>query len=146
MLVKVTRLDLPLWHQILVLEILRVSSLYNGNWCLSMICSYLCVPSDYQGFCVEARTLRSLFQTFDMYVLYPHNSMLSFDMVILCLWLTLFLTCLEASRSCLCCRIGSLCLHVFPKNNCWQYYKLAHNSHSHCIINCLFSKRIGSTV
>uniref|UniRef100_A0A453FMB2 Mon2/Sec7/BIG1-like HUS domain-containing protein n=3 Tax=Triticinae TaxID=1648030 RepID=A0A453FMB2_AEGTS len=34
MLVKVTRLDLPLWHQILVLEILR-------------------------GFCVEARTLRS---------------------------------------------------------------------------------------
>uniref|UniRef100_M8CGH6 Protein MON2-like protein n=1 Tax=Aegilops tauschii TaxID=37682 RepID=M8CGH6_AEGTA len=41
MLVKVTRLDLPLWHQILVLEILR-------------------------GFCVEARTLRSLFQTFDI--------------------------------------------------------------------------------
>ncbi|GJM92979.1 hypothetical protein PR202_ga09489 [Eleusine coracana subsp. coracana] len=41
MLVKVTRLDLPLWHQILVLEILR-------------------------GFCVEARTLRLLFQTFDM--------------------------------------------------------------------------------
>ncbi|KAJ3696126.1 hypothetical protein LUZ60_001503 [Juncus effusus] len=41
MLVKVTRLDLPLWHQILVLEILR-------------------------GFCVEACTLRLLFQTFDM--------------------------------------------------------------------------------
>ncbi|XP_051226815.1 uncharacterized protein [Lolium perenne] len=41
MLVKVTRLDLPLWHQILVLEILR-------------------------GFCIEARTLRSLFQTFDI--------------------------------------------------------------------------------
>lgn len=41
MLVKVTRLYLPLWHQILVLEILR-------------------------GFCVEARTLRLLFQTFDM--------------------------------------------------------------------------------
>ncbi|TVU34939.1 hypothetical protein EJB05_16797 [Eragrostis curvula] len=41
MLVKVTRLDLPLWHQILVLEILR-------------------------GFCVEARTLQLLFQTFDM--------------------------------------------------------------------------------
>ncbi|XP_020087242.1 protein MON2 homolog isoform X3 [Ananas comosus] len=40
-LVKVTRLDLPLWHRILVLEILR-------------------------GFCVEARTLRLLFQTFDM--------------------------------------------------------------------------------
>lgn len=80
---------------------------YNGNWCLPMICSYLCVPFDYQGFCVEARTLRSLFQTFDMYVLYPHNSMLSFDVVILCLWLTLFLTCLEASTSCLCCRIES---------------------------------------
>jgi len=46
MLVKVTRQDLPLWHQILVLEILR-------------------------GFCVEACTLRLLFQTFDMYVLYP---------------------------------------------------------------------------
>ncbi|XP_039808761.1 protein MON2 homolog isoform X2 [Panicum virgatum] len=41
MLVKVTRQDLPLWHQILVLEILR-------------------------GFCVEACTLRLLFQTFDM--------------------------------------------------------------------------------
>ncbi|XP_078175701.1 ARM repeat superfamily protein isoform X2 [Carex rostrata] len=41
MLVKVTRLDLPLWHRILVLEILR-------------------------GFCVEACTLRLLFQTFDM--------------------------------------------------------------------------------
>ncbi|CAL4973786.1 unnamed protein product [Urochloa decumbens] len=41
MLVKVTRQDLPLWHQILVLEILR-------------------------GFCVEASTLRLLFQTFDM--------------------------------------------------------------------------------
>lgn len=41
MLVKVTRQDLPLWHQILVLEILR-------------------------GFCVEACTLRLLFQTFDL--------------------------------------------------------------------------------
>ncbi|KAH9688320.1 ARM repeat superfamily protein [Citrus sinensis] len=41
MLVKVTFLDLPLWHRILVLEILR-------------------------GFCVEARTLRLLFQNFDM--------------------------------------------------------------------------------
>ncbi|XP_072952390.1 uncharacterized protein [Typha angustifolia] len=41
MLVKVTGLDLPLWHRILVLEILR-------------------------GFCVEARTLRQLFQNFDM--------------------------------------------------------------------------------
>ncbi|KAL5219869.1 hypothetical protein ABZP36_024582 [Zizania latifolia] len=41
MLVKVTRLDLPLWHQILILEILR-------------------------GFCIEAHTLRLLFQTFDM--------------------------------------------------------------------------------
>lgn len=41
MLIKVTFLDLPLWHRILVLEILR-------------------------GFCVEARTLRILFQTFDM--------------------------------------------------------------------------------
>lgn len=41
MLIKVTFLDLPLWHRILVLEILR-------------------------GFCVEARTLRVLFQTFDM--------------------------------------------------------------------------------
>ncbi|XP_010923723.2 uncharacterized protein [Elaeis guineensis] len=41
MLVKVTCLDLPLWHQILVLEVLR-------------------------GFCVEVRTLRLLFQNFDM--------------------------------------------------------------------------------
>lgn len=41
MLVKVTYLDLPLWHRILVLELLR-------------------------GFCVEARTLRILFQNFDM--------------------------------------------------------------------------------
>ncbi|XP_057428079.1 uncharacterized protein LOC130721323 isoform X3 [Lotus japonicus] len=41
MLLKVTFLDLPLWHRILVLEILR-------------------------GFCVEARTLRILFQNFDM--------------------------------------------------------------------------------
>ncbi|CAJ1976202.1 unnamed protein product [Sphenostylis stenocarpa] len=40
MLLKVTFLDLPLWHRILVLEILR-------------------------GFCVEARTLRILFQNFD---------------------------------------------------------------------------------
>ncbi|GAV64231.1 Sec7_N domain-containing protein [Cephalotus follicularis] len=46
MLVKVTFLDLPLWHRILVLEILR-------------------------GFCVEARTLRSLFQHFDMH---PKNT------------------------------------------------------------------------
>ncbi|CAI0384415.1 unnamed protein product [Linum tenue] len=42
MLVKVIFLDLPLWHRILVLEILR-------------------------GFCVEARTLRILFQNFDMH-------------------------------------------------------------------------------
>ncbi|WCJ43970.1 ARM repeat superfamily protein [Euphorbia peplus] len=41
MLVKVTFLDLPLWHRILVLEILR-------------------------SFCVEARTLQILFQNFDM--------------------------------------------------------------------------------
>ncbi|XP_020274026.1 protein MON2 homolog isoform X2 [Asparagus officinalis] len=40
-LVNVTRFDLPLWHRILVLEVLR-------------------------GFCVEARTLRLLFQNFDM--------------------------------------------------------------------------------
>ncbi|XP_074292704.1 uncharacterized protein LOC141619592 isoform X3 [Silene latifolia] len=40
-LVRVTTLDLPLWHRILVLEILR-------------------------GFCVEARTMHILFQTFDM--------------------------------------------------------------------------------
>ncbi|GJW24696.1 protein MON2 homolog isoform X1 [Tanacetum coccineum] len=41
MLVRATSLDLPLWHRILVLEILR-------------------------GFCVEAHTLRVLFQNFDM--------------------------------------------------------------------------------
>ncbi|KAJ9185886.1 hypothetical protein P3X46_005466 [Hevea brasiliensis] len=46
MLVKVTFLDLPLWHRILVLEILR-------------------------GFCVEARTLKILFQNFD---LHPKNT------------------------------------------------------------------------
>ncbi|GKV07351.1 hypothetical protein SLEP1_g19144 [Rubroshorea leprosula] len=46
MLIKVTFLDLPLWHRILVLEILR-------------------------GFCVEARTLRILFQNFDMH---PKNT------------------------------------------------------------------------
>ncbi|XP_020589215.1 protein MON2 homolog isoform X4 [Phalaenopsis equestris] len=42
MLVKVACLDLPLWHQILVLEVLR------------------------QGFCVEVQTLRLLFKNFDM--------------------------------------------------------------------------------
>ncbi|CAH9087132.1 unnamed protein product [Cuscuta europaea] len=41
MLVRALSLDLPLWHRILVLEILR-------------------------GFCMEARTLRVLFQNFDM--------------------------------------------------------------------------------
>ncbi|KAL8251600.1 hypothetical protein R6Q59_035293 [Mikania micrantha] len=41
MLVRATSLDLPLWHRILVLEILR-------------------------GFCVEAHILRILFQNFDM--------------------------------------------------------------------------------
>ncbi|VFQ70896.1 unnamed protein product [Cuscuta campestris] len=41
MLVRAISLDLPLWHRILVLEILR-------------------------GFCVEAHTLRILFQNFDM--------------------------------------------------------------------------------
>ncbi|KAL7590715.1 hypothetical protein Lser_V15G41342 [Lactuca serriola] len=43
MLVRATSLDLPLWHRILVLEILR-------------------------GFCVEAHTLRILFQNFDMVI------------------------------------------------------------------------------
>ncbi|KAL0890802.1 hypothetical protein Bca101_014785 [Brassica carinata] len=46
MLVKATFLDLPLWHRILVLEVLR-------------------------GFCVEARTLQILFQNFDMH---PKNT------------------------------------------------------------------------
>uniref|UniRef100_A0A5B7BVG9 Protein MON2 homolog n=1 Tax=Davidia involucrata TaxID=16924 RepID=A0A5B7BVG9_DAVIN len=46
MLVRVISLDLPLWHRILVLEILR-------------------------GFCVEARTMRILFQNFDMH---PKNT------------------------------------------------------------------------
>ncbi|XP_019187110.1 PREDICTED: protein MON2 homolog isoform X3 [Ipomoea nil] len=46
MLVRAISLDLPLWHRILVLEILR-------------------------GFCVEARTLRVLFQNFDMH---PKNT------------------------------------------------------------------------
>ncbi|KAK8546017.1 hypothetical protein V6N12_026821 [Hibiscus sabdariffa] len=46
MLIQFTFLDLPLWHRILVLEILR-------------------------GFCVEARTLRNLFQNFDMH---PKNT------------------------------------------------------------------------
>lgn len=41
MLVKITSLELPLWHRIMVLEVLR-------------------------SFCVEARILRLLFQTFDM--------------------------------------------------------------------------------
>lgn len=41
MLVKSVNLELPLWHRIMVLEVLR-------------------------GFCVEARILRLLFQTFDM--------------------------------------------------------------------------------
>ncbi|XP_008450757.2 uncharacterized protein LOC103492245 isoform X2 [Cucumis melo] len=46
MLLKVTFLDLPLWHRILVLENLR-------------------------GFCMEARTLQVLFQNFDMH---PKNT------------------------------------------------------------------------
>ncbi|KAK9160994.1 hypothetical protein Syun_007335 [Stephania yunnanensis] len=45
-LIKVTSLDLPLWHQILVLEVLR-------------------------GFCMEVRTLHILFQNFDMH---PKNT------------------------------------------------------------------------
>lgn len=53
MLVKVTALDLPLWHRILVLEILR-------------------------GFCVEVRTMRILFQNFDMN---PKNSNVVENMV-----------------------------------------------------------------
>ncbi|KMZ57362.1 hypothetical protein ZOSMA_87G01090 [Zostera marina] len=47
MLLKATCLDLPLWHRILVLEILR-------------------------GFCMDARTLRVLFQNFDMYIFFFH--------------------------------------------------------------------------
>ncbi|XP_047315251.1 protein MON2 homolog isoform X2 [Impatiens glandulifera] len=53
MLVKAISLDLPLWHRILVLEVLR-------------------------GFCVEARTLRILFQIFD---LQPKNSNIVENMV-----------------------------------------------------------------
>ncbi|KAG9451995.1 hypothetical protein H6P81_004899 [Aristolochia fimbriata] len=53
MLLKVTALDLPLWHRILVLEILR-------------------------GFCVEARTLRLLFLNFDMH---PKNTNVVENMV-----------------------------------------------------------------
>ncbi|PON87081.1 Mon2, dimerization and cyclophilin-binding domain containing protein [Trema orientale] len=45
MLLKATFLDLPLWHRILVLEVLR-------------------------GFCLEARTLRILFQNFDLTDIY----------------------------------------------------------------------------
>ncbi|KAG6735514.1 hypothetical protein POTOM_061877 [Populus tomentosa] len=61
MLVKVTSLDLPLWHRILVLEILRVISTV-------VVVAYL---YPYHGFCVEARTLRTLFQNFDMH---PKNT------------------------------------------------------------------------
>ncbi|KAL6005243.1 hypothetical protein ACLOJK_005805 [Asimina triloba] len=53
MLVKVTALDLPLWHRILVLEVCR-------------------------GFCVEVRTLRLLFQNFDMH---PRNTNVVENMV-----------------------------------------------------------------
>ncbi|CAI9102822.1 OLC1v1001167C1 [Oldenlandia corymbosa var. corymbosa] len=53
MLVRIISLDLPLWHRILVLEILR-------------------------GFCVEVRTLRILFQNFDMH---PKNTNIVEDMV-----------------------------------------------------------------
>ncbi|KAL8171076.1 hypothetical protein V2J09_022880 [Rumex salicifolius] len=53
MLVKVTALDLPLWHRILVLEILR-------------------------GFCIEVRTMCILFQNFDMN---PKNSNVVENMV-----------------------------------------------------------------
>ncbi|GAB2287398.1 hypothetical protein Dimus_021776 [Dionaea muscipula] len=61
MLVKATKLDLPLWHQILVLEILR-------------------------GFCVEVRTMRVLFQNFDMY-----------DILVslLCLSITISFSCMD---------------------------------------------------
>ncbi|XP_055807466.1 uncharacterized protein LOC129876149 isoform X2 [Solanum dulcamara] len=53
MLVRVISLDLPLWHRILVLEILR-------------------------GFCVEARTMRILFLNFDMH---PKNTNVTESMV-----------------------------------------------------------------
>ncbi|KAH7372647.1 hypothetical protein KP509_17G014700 [Ceratopteris richardii] len=53
MLLKSINLELPLWHRIMVLEVLR-------------------------GFCVEARILRLLFQTFDMR---PENTNVVRDMV-----------------------------------------------------------------
>lgn len=53
MLVKVISMDLPLWHRILVLEVLR-------------------------GFCVEVRTLRLLFWNFDMH---PKNTNVVENMV-----------------------------------------------------------------
>ncbi|KAL3516234.1 hypothetical protein ACH5RR_023136 [Cinchona calisaya] len=53
MLIRIISLDLPLWHRILVLEILR-------------------------GFCVEVHTLRVLFQNFDMH---PKNTNIVEDMV-----------------------------------------------------------------
>ncbi|KAL3691163.1 hypothetical protein R1sor_004814 [Riccia sorocarpa] len=53
MLIKSADLELPLWHRIMVLEVLR-------------------------GFCVEARMLHLLFQTFDMK---PENTSLVTDLV-----------------------------------------------------------------
>lgn len=80
MLVKVTCLDLPLWHRILVLEILRVifkvlivTYLYPYNlWIVDDLLVLIKDIENYiyclisQGFCVEARTLRTLFHNFDM--------------------------------------------------------------------------------
>ncbi|KAF9606220.1 hypothetical protein IFM89_023803 [Coptis chinensis] len=60
MLTRVTTLDLPLWHRILVLEVLRV--MFSVPTMYMSLLVKLLNP----GFCVEVRTLRLLFQTFDM--------------------------------------------------------------------------------
>lgn len=58
MLVKVTSMDLPLWHQILVLEILRVTSTI---WCCNIFFYVLLSFSiyEYGGIIVLFKTLNN---------------------------------------------------------------------------------------
>jgi hypothetical protein len=120
MLVKVTRLDLPLWHQILVLEILRVSSLGTTEIDACGWPILTCVhPLIHQGFCIEARTLRSLFQTFDMYVLYPHSTIISMPLSLLVVGLIFDLS--RSFHIMLVLQDRKLVSACLSQKQCWHY-------------------------
>jgi hypothetical protein len=77
-------------------------------------------PLIHQGFCVEARTLRSLFQTFDMYVLYPHNTIISMPLSLLVVGGLIF----DLSRSfhiMLVLQDRKLVSACLSQKQCWHY-------------------------